>query len=102
MDSKTIEGADVAECGARSQIENDTNTTVFIGNLPFSVNEEELRKHMVSGLKTGNKGQAGQVLDGAGDGILNVRVIRDKETHIGKGIAYIMFASKPLMRLAID
>ena len=37
-----------------------------------------------------------------GDGILNVRVVRDPVTHIGKGIAYVQFTSKMLMRLAIE
>jgi RNA recognition motif-containing protein len=31
-----------------------------------------------------------------------VRVVRDPVTHIGKGIAYIQFTSKMLMRLAIE
>jgi RNA recognition motif-containing protein len=35
------------------------------------------------------------------DGILNVRIIRDKETFMSKGIAYIQFTTKPLMRMAI-
>jgi len=72
---------------------NDYETTAFIGNLPFSTNEEELRKHFAEAtLKLGN----------ASDGILNVRIIRDKETYISKGIAYIQFSSKPIMRFAIE
>lgn len=51
---------------------NDFDATVFIGNLPYVVNEEELRLHFADVGK-----------------ILNVRVVRDKETFIGKGIAYI-------------
>jgi RNA recognition motif-containing protein len=38
----------------------------------------------------------------SGDGILNVRVIRDPKTFIGKGIAYIQFATKSIMRVAIE
>lgn len=45
---------------------------MFIGNLPWVLSEEELRAHFA---------EAGK--------ILNVRVIRDKDTFIGKGIAYI-------------
>lgn len=52
----------------------DTNSTIFIGNLPFTVNEEELRKHF-----TGLTGaDATNHISAAGDGILNVRVVRDK------------------------
>ena len=36
------------------------------------------------------------------DGILNVRIIRDPETFLGKGIAYVQFTTKELMRLAIE
>lgn len=36
------------------------------------------------------------------DGILNVRIIRDPETFLGKGIAYVQFVTKELMRLAIE
>lgn len=52
--------------------ENDFDTSIFIGNLPWVIQEEDLRKHFE---------EAGK--------ILNVRVIRDKDTFIGKGIAYI-------------
>lgn len=31
-----------------------------------------------------------------------MRIIRDSFTHLGKGIAYIQFTSKPLMRHVID
>ena len=61
---------------------NDFETTIFIGNLPFVTNEEELRKHFAGVAKS-------LALDGDGDGILNVRVIRDPKTFIGKGIGYI-------------
>ena len=54
--------------------ENDYESTIFIGNLPWVLNEEDLRKHF----------------EECGD-ILNVRIIRDKDTFIGKGIAYIQF-----------
>ncbi len=55
---------------------NDFETTIFIGNLPYVINEEDLRAHFEDCGK-----------------ILNVRVIRDKDTFIGKGIAYIQFSS---------
>ena len=80
--------------------QNDYECTVFIGNLPFVTNEEELRRHFadVAKLEATSQGSA----HAAQDGILNVRVVRDPVTHIGKGIAYIQFTSKMLMRLAIE
>jgi len=80
--------------------QNDYDCTVFIGNLPFVTNEEELRRHFadVAKMEATSLGTA----NAATDGILNVRVVRDPVTHIGKGIAYIQFTSKMLMRLAIE
>jgi nucleolar protein 12 len=69
---------------------NDFETTVFIGNLPFITNEEDLRRHF-SDLETNGD-----------SGISNVRVIRDPKTFIGKGIAYIQFKTKETMKKAIE
>lgn len=44
---------------------NDYETTVFIGNLPFIVNEEAVRDHIHD------------IFKGQEDPILNVRLIRD-------------------------
>lgn len=55
---------------------DDTNTTIFIGNLPFTVNEEDLRKHFADLKDTDSLNH----IQAAGDGILNVRVIRDKQS----------------------
>ena len=57
--------------------EDDFNTTIFVGNLPFVVNEEDLRTHFSA----------------LGE-IQNIRIIRDSRTLIGCGIAFIQFATK--------
>jgi RNA recognition motif-containing protein len=44
---------------------NDFETTVFIGNLPFIVNEEDVRNHIATAFA------------GKPDPIKNVRLIRD-------------------------
>jgi len=74
--------------GAKSA--NDFETTVFIGNLPFIVNEEEVRSHIASGYK------------GKPDPIKNVRLVRDPQTFVGKGIGYVQFADKESMRFCIE
>jgi nucleolar protein 12 len=71
--------------GKNEAEKNDFETSVFIGNLPWVVNEEDLRAHFE---------ECGK--------ILNVRVIRDKDTFIGKGIAYIQFASPAEMKKALE
>jgi nucleolar protein 12 len=65
--------------------ENDFNTTIFVGNLPFVVGEEEVRQHF----------------EPCGT-ITNVRLIREPKTFIGKGIGYVMFENKEAMRKAVD
>ena len=62
----------------------DYESTIFIGNLPFIVSEEELRTAFVD----------------CGS-IQNIRLVRDPKTHLGKGIGYIMFSSKTEMQDAI-
>ncbi len=71
--------------GKADEERNDFETTIFIGNLPWVINEEELRAHFEDCGK-----------------ILNVRVIRDKDTFIGKGIAYIQFSAAAEMKKAQD
>jgi len=61
----------------------DKKRSVFIGNLPFDVQEDELRKHF----------------EDCGD-IINVRVVRDRQTSLGKGIAFVQFESKDSVSLA--
>jgi len=51
---------------------HDFDSTIFIGNLPWVLDEEDLRHHFE---------ECGK--------ILNIRLIRDKVNFIGKGIGYI-------------
>ena len=53
----------------------DYDTSLFIGNLPLDIKEEELRSHFSSMGK-----------------IVNVRVVRDRRTMKGIGIGYVRFA----------
>ncbi|XP_028789151.1 nucleolar protein 12-like [Neltuma alba] len=59
----------------------DNKRTVFVGNLPFDVKDEELYK-LFSG--TSNLESS----------IEAVRVIRDPHLNIGKGIAYVLFKTR--------
>eukprot|EP00795_Rhopilema_esculentum_P008697 gene8697-14717_t len=62
----------------------DNKQSVFIGNLPFNVNEEDIRKHF---------SQCGDVDD--------VRVIRDKKTGAGKGFGYVTFKERESVTFAV-
>jgi RNA recognition motif-containing protein len=58
----------------------DYKRSVFVGNLPFDVSEDELRAFFVSG------GLMGGPL-----AIEAIRIVRDRRTNVGKGIAFVLF-----------
>ncbi|XP_063613665.1 RNA-binding protein 34-like [Penaeus indicus] len=62
----------------------DPKCSVFIGNLPFDANEEEVREIFLD--------------CGA---IENVRIVRDKELGSGKGFGYVNFQSPDAVELAL-
>ena len=74
-----------AEDGKKNANKDDFTTTVFVGNLPYIVSEEEVRTCFT---KYGK--------------ILNVRLVRDPKTFVGKGIGYVQFADGDMMRQAIE
>ncbi|KAK1307179.1 hypothetical protein QJS10_CPA10g01184 [Acorus calamus] len=59
----------------------DHKRTVFVGNLPFDVKDEELYQ-LFSGIEE------------VGSSLEAVRVIRDPHTSVGKGIAYALFKTR--------
>ncbi|XP_057511467.1 nucleolar protein 12-like [Actinidia eriantha] len=59
----------------------DNKRTIFVGNLPFDVKDEEIYQ-LCSGIKD---------LESS---IEAIRVIRDPGTSVGKGIAYILFKTR--------
>ncbi|OEL32168.1 RNA-binding protein 34 [Dichanthelium oligosanthes] len=59
----------------------DRKRTVFVGNLPFDVKDEELYK-----LFCGSSGSEGDVEA--------IRVVRDPNSSLGKGIAYVLFKTR--------
>ncbi|CDS08395.1 hypothetical protein LRAMOSA09758 [Lichtheimia ramosa] len=62
----------------------DRKRSVFVGNLPFDAEEEELWEFFAD--------------CGAID---NVRLVRDKKTNIGKGIGYVQFTRRAAVDLAL-
>jgi nucleolar protein 12 len=65
---------------------DDHKKSVFIGNLPFDVDDEEIWQLFEN--KLGLK-------------VLKVRVIRDRETQRGKGFGYVMLADSDSVGLAV-
>ncbi|RDX67719.1 RNA-binding protein 34, partial [Mucuna pruriens] len=66
----------------------DSKRTVFVGNLPFDVKDEELYQLFcgISNLESS---------------IEAVRVVRDPHLNVGKGIAYVLFKTKRLICIIV-
>ncbi|KAF6206849.1 hypothetical protein GE061_018085 [Apolygus lucorum] len=65
--------------------EHDDKKAVFVGNLPFDVEENQIR----------------EVFLDCGD-IVNVRIVRDRRTNVGKGFAYVNFTERHSVPLALS
>ncbi|XP_013385011.1 RNA-binding protein 34 isoform X2 [Lingula anatina] len=64
--------------------EHDNRRSIFLGNLPFDINEDEVWEEFED------------------CGIIeNVRIVRDGKTGIGKGFGYILFKSPDSVSLAL-
>ena len=80
---------------ARSPEEGDTaphgfdpHSTIFVGSLDFAAHEEDLRAYFESVMVA----EQGPPPDDIRAWVQGVRIIRDKDTQLGKGFAYVKFA----------
>ena len=72
------------DAGSSARSTHELKRSVFLGNLPFNVQEEALR----------------QQLSCCGE-IENVRLVRDAATQHGKGFGYILFKEAGAVEVAI-
>jgi len=98
----------------------DPRRTIFVGGLDFQTKEEELRalfeklltSEMGAGEDDGDDGSSGSNSDDENEDstdktaaraswVSHVRLIRDKETQLGKGIAYVEFKVRTFSFLTI-
>ena len=72
------------------QVNYDVHKSVFIGNVPLNIEDEELIKFFIAGLGAGS------------DSLLQaVRIVRDPKTSVGKGIAFALFKTRPARKQAL-
>ncbi|KAH9065193.1 hypothetical protein EDB87DRAFT_1679701 [Lactarius vividus] len=82
----------------------DPKCTVFVGSLDFASHEEDLRTFF-EGVVSAERGPRSAVADSGSDDeagaetkpktwVTRVRIVRDKDTLLGKGIAYVQFADR--------
>ncbi|KIK27376.1 hypothetical protein PISMIDRAFT_674716 [Pisolithus microcarpus 441] len=75
----------------------DPKLTIFVGNLDFASKEDDLRVffetliHAERGLPPQDSGSDGTK---HGSWVTRVRMIRDKDTQLGKGFAYVQFTDR--------
>jgi nucleolar protein 12 len=77
-------------------VDGNPKLSVFVGNLDFGCKEEDLRVFL-EGVVSSERGPPGE--DASEDGgkklatwVTRVRIVRDKETQLGKGFGYVQFA----------
>lgn len=66
----------------------DPHSTIFVGSLDFTAREEDLRVYFESTLVA----EQGPPPEDVKSWVQGVRIIRDKDTQLGKGFAYVKFA----------
>jgi nucleolar protein 12 len=66
----------------------DPHFTIFVGNLDFTAHEEDLHAYFESVVVA----EQGAPPENVKSWVQGVRIIRDKDTQLGKGFAYIKFA----------
>ena len=79
----------VDRIGKKNHKKEDQRRSVFLGNLPFTVEEEQIHQFFARGVSGGE------------DAIVNVRVIRDRGTNMGIGIGYVEFANDSYVAEAV-
>jgi nucleolar protein 12 len=77
LDNEVVNGRHIRVDGVKPRI-FDPKRSVFLGNLPHYADEEEIRNHFAASLSNGH------------DDIEGIRIIRDPETLVGKGIGYLL------------
>ncbi|XP_056022142.1 uncharacterized protein LOC125649787 [Ostrea edulis] len=84
MNGKLVENFHLRVDMSNHNPKTDFKRSVFVGNLPLDIKEEDIRNHFLSCGK-----------------IKNVRVIRDNKSGVGKGICYVTYKSKDSVALAM-
>lgn len=67
----------------------DPSLSVFVGGIPLYCDEEELREHFAEALSQGQKD------------VCSVRIVRDPDTLLGKGFAYLLLSDKDAVMQAL-
>ena len=83
-----------------SVLETDPRLSVFVGNLDFASKEEDLRIFFEGVISTEKgpppvsheEGTENNELNKPSTWVTRVRIVREKDTQLGKGFAYVQFS----------
>ncbi|KAK9812953.1 hypothetical protein WJX72_006275 [[Myrmecia] bisecta] len=78
--------------GSTAGVEYDRSRSVFVGNLPFDIEDEELIR-----LFNDRSDELGME-----DAVSAVRVVRDSQSHLGKGFAFVLLKTRAAARAALS
>jgi len=85
LNGTELRGLHIRVDSAKASKVHNHKHSVFIGNLPFDTEDENLRQHF----------------EVCGE-VTSVRIIRDKVTNAGKGFGYVTFEEAPSVGLALS
>jgi nucleolar protein 12 len=76
---------------------HDASRSVFVGNLPYTADEETLAAHFATVLNRHAKDTipTEQIIEG-------VRIVRDKDTQLCKGFGYVLFSDTSFVASALQ
>ncbi|KAJ7752706.1 hypothetical protein B0H14DRAFT_3512868 [Mycena olivaceomarginata] len=86
-------GAGAGAAGAGAGANEDPKLSIFLGNLDFASTESDVREFFEGVVVASERGPA-PADDGTGRWVQTVRLIRDRETQLGKGFGYISFVDR--------
>ncbi|KIK92427.1 hypothetical protein PAXRUDRAFT_574588 [Paxillus rubicundulus Ve08.2h10] len=95
--AKSSAAAKSSDSTLLSSAVGEPKLTIFVGNLDFASSEEDLRVYF-EGVVSAERGPPSAELSQDGDRpkfwVTRVRMIRDRDTQLGKGFAYVQFADR--------
>ncbi|KAF8917378.1 hypothetical protein CPB85DRAFT_1374198 [Mucidula mucida] len=83
------ESYEAAQLAAENLTRSAIQMSVFVGNLDFASKEEDLRVFF-EGVMSAERGPPPE----GSTWVTRVRIVRDRETQLGKGFAYVQFSDK--------
>lgn len=89
LNNEVVNGRHIRVDSAKPNV-FEPKRSVFIGNLPFYADEEDIRNHFASSLPNGH------------DDIEGIRIVRDPESLIGKGIGYLLLRDVDAVSAALQ